>query len=94
MSSGCYFLKVVKLVEIPKSNGGIRPLGISTIEDRIVLQVVVSVLTTIPKPIFKEDSYYYRPSKGAHETIAKECCYVNPWVLDMDIRELFDTIQS
>ena len=94
MSSGSYFPPSVKLVEIPKSNGGTRPLGIPTIEDRIAQQVVVSVLTPILEPIFKEDSYGYRPGKGAHQAVAKakERCYVNPWVLDMDIRKFFDTI--
>ena len=50
----------------PNSNGGTRPLGIPTIEDRIAQQVVVSILTPILEPIFKEDSYGYRPGKGAH----------------------------
>lgn len=54
----------------------------------------LSVLTPILEPIFKEDSYGYRPGKGAHQAIAKakERCYVNPWVLDMAISKFFDTI--
>ena len=44
--------------------------------------------------LVKDDSYGYRPGKGAHQAIAKakERCYVNPWVLDMDISKFFDTI--
>ena len=41
------------------------------LEDRIAQQVVVSVLTPILEPIFKEDSYGYRPGKGAHQAIAR-----------------------
>src|SRR5688572_1949927 len=44
MSSGSYFPKAVRLVEIPKDNGGTRPLGIATIEDRVAQQVVVMIL--------------------------------------------------
>ena len=45
--------------------------------------------------IDKEDSYGYRPGKGAHQAVAKarERCYVNPWVLDMDISKFFYTIK-
>lgn len=94
MSSGCYFAKGVKLVEIPKSNGGTRPLGIPTIDDRIAQMTVVQVLTPRIDPLFHDDSYGYRPNKSAHDAVAKakERCLKYAWVLDMDISKFFDTI--
>lgn len=94
MSSGCYFPKAVKLVEIPKFNGGTRPLGIPTIEDRIAQMTVVLAITPRVDPLFHEDSYGYRPNKSAHNAVAKakERCMKYPWVLDMDISKFFDTI--
>lgn len=94
MSSGCYFPKPVKLVEIPKSDGGKRPLGIPTIDDRIAQMTVVLAITPRLESIFHENSYGYRPSKSAHDAIAKawERCNENSWVLDMDISKFFDTI--
>jgi len=55
---------------------------------------VVLTLNPILEPIFKDDSYGYRPGKGAHQAIAKARlrCMEKPWVLDMDISKFFDTI--
>ena len=94
MSSGSYFPKAVKLVEIPKPNGGKRPLGIPTIEDRVAQMVVVMYIMPRLEAIFHEDSYGYRPLMSAHSAIAKarERCNENNWVLDMDISKFFDTI--
>jgi group II intron reverse transcriptase/maturase len=94
MSSGSYFPKPVKLVEIPKGNGEKRPLGIPTIEDRIAQMAVVMQIQPLIEPYFHKDSYGYRPNRSAHDAIAKarERCWKYAWVLDMDISKFFDTI--
>ena len=94
MSSGCYMPEPVLQVEIPKSNGGKRPLGIPTILDRIAQMTVVMQITPRLETIFHQDSYGYRPNKSAHDAIgkARERCFKYEWVLDMDISKFFDTI--
>ena len=94
MSSGSYFPPAVKLMEIPKKDGSKRPLGIPTIADRIAQTVVRGLLETALEPLFHEDSYGYRPGKSAVGAVAKarERCWKQSWVIDLDIKGFFDNI--
>lgn len=96
MSSGSYMPSTVKLVEIPKRGGGMRPLGIPTITDRIAQMVVVMTLEPKLDPVFHNDSYGYRPNRSAHEAIeqARKRCWKFDWVLDLDIKGFFDNIRT
>lgn len=94
MSSGSYFPKAVKGVEIPKKNGKKRLLGIPTIEDRVAQMVVRMNFEPQVEPIFCNNSYGYRPNRSALDAIGvtRERCWKMPWVLEFDIKGLFDNI--
>jgi group II intron reverse transcriptase/maturase len=94
MSSGSYFPPPVKLVEIPKKSGGTRGLGIPTVGDRVAQMIVKLYLEPRVEPVFHIDSYGYRPNKSAIDAIrqARKRCWKNDYVLEFDIKGLFDNI--
>lgn len=94
MSSGTYFPPAIKRVEIPKADGGLRPLGIPTVSDRIAQMIVKIVYEPIVDIHFHEDSYGYRPNKSAHQAVGvtRQRCWRNDFVLDVDIKGFFDNI--
>lgn len=94
MSSGSYFPPAVRAVPIPKKSGGERMLGVPTVSDRIAQTAVTLVLEPILESVFHRDSYGYRPGKSAHDALAvtRKRCWDRDWVLEYDIRGLFDNI--
>ncbi len=95
MSSGTYFPPPVKAVEIPKSHGGTRILGVPTVADRIAQTVVAMQLEARTESIFHRDSYGYRPRKSAHDALRKcrQRCWESDWVVDLDIEKFFDSLE-
>jgi len=93
--TGSYVPSPVRRKEIEKPEGGVRLLGIPTVQDRWIQQMLLQVLQPIFDPTFSEHSYGFRPGRSAHDAVRAAQTYARggkDWVVDMDITKFFDRV--
>lgn len=97
LQAGTFHPKPSREVLIPKSNGGVRPLAVGTIEDRMVQILMAKTYEAVFEPIFHRNSFGFRPGRSCQQAISKLYKTISErsnevWIVEMDIEKFFNTM--
>ncbi|MFV0644070.1 MAG: reverse transcriptase domain-containing protein, partial [Sphingomonadaceae bacterium] len=95
LEAGTYQPSPVRRVEIDKPAGGVRKIGIPTVQDRLIQQAIHQIVSKEYEPRFSEHSYGFRPGRRAHDAVNEARGYIEDgklWVVDIDLETFFDRV--